>query len=249
MMRMNNQEKKSKENFQQRPSWIFITIIIILIQASSSFSDLILDFFPTWINYEGWIKLFFIIAVSLFLGRIYWKEQKQNYFSDKISDYDKMMSEWNEAKRQVLIENIFKHYPLNVITLKIIPLSICWFIRQFINKRYKPYGLNYFNFPKDWKGYDYEEFIREFFENMLRIYIREIDRSYEIKFARDFRYLEIRWTDKDERFFNEPKRILYEEMLSMNDLKHISIFTWIVPFGLYWNLRRAMKKISKSHSK
>ena len=56
--------------------------------------------------------------------------------------------------------------------------------------------------------------------------------------------MEIRWTEKNKNnsFFGEPKNGLYENIFSENNLNDIKIFTWIFPFGLYWNLRRIIKK-------
>ena len=47
---MNEIEKELNEDFQQRPAWIFVTVLIILIGVSPAFSDLVLDFFPILSN-------------------------------------------------------------------------------------------------------------------------------------------------------------------------------------------------------
>ena len=84
--------------------------------------------------------------------------------------------------------------------------------------------------------------MNEFFKSIFRVYIVNSEKSYEIKFARDFQHIEIRWTDKNNRIFNNSKKELYEKVFSINDLKYIKIFTWIFPFGLYWNLIKLLLK-------
>ncbi len=107
-------------------------------------------------------------------------------------------------------------------------------------------GLMYLlcqNIGKQKKNCKYDTLIKLFFKTIYRVYIDSLEKSYEIKLARDFQNIEIRETDKDSSTFNEPKRGLYINFLD-NDLKYIKLFTWGYPFGLYWNLRRILKKIS-----
>ena len=246
---------------QDRPAWIFFTMFVLLVQTSPSASDLILDIFPSLYNYEKWIKLSFI-AVTLFVfGWVYWfyeikkkskinpdkmtREEKVNYLGKKAE---------KEYKRLTWRQNIFKSYPLNIITLRFIPLFICRIIRLFL-KKYKPYYFNSFAFPKYWENfsesskdkekYNYEKVTSKFFESMFRVYIESLKQSYEVKFERDFQSVEIRWTDKGQSGFSEPKNDLYEKIFSEDRFKHIKIFTWIFPFGLFWHLGRLMKNLSK----
>ena len=246
-------DKELKKDFQKRPAWIFITVILLLIQASLSFTSLVLDFFPSWMSYKKWINLFFIIVGFFLFGLIYWWDEirrRKSHDPNKMSEDErkkKNAKEWSTWR-----QNIFKYYPLNVITLKIIPLFICWVISHFINKRYKPYLFWPFYFPKhwdpsyfpkNWKQCDYEKIISEFFKSMFRVYIENLDQSYEIKFGRDFQHIELKWTNKNDNIFNEPKNNLYEKIFSEDRFKHIRIFTWIFPFGLYWNLIRVIKNL------
>jgi len=77
-------DKELQKNFQQRPAWIFATLVIILIGTSPAFSDLVIDFFPNWKKYQGIIKLFFIIMGFLILSVIYWKEKQKNFHPDQM---------------------------------------------------------------------------------------------------------------------------------------------------------------------
>ena len=244
---MNTKSKERESDFQQRPDWIFITIVILLIEASPDFSDLILDFLPKLNRYwQGGLKSSFIIIGLVLFAWIYWwneLQRKKSYDPIKISEDEFIKRATKKAKWLTWKQNIFKYYPLNIITLKIIPLFICWIISKFINKEYKSYGFHFFDFPKDWEQYDYEEITSKFFKSMFRVWIEKLNKSYEIKFERDFQHIEIRWTDNNDSTFNEPKNELYEKIFSEDKFKHIELFTWIFPFGLYWNLIRVIKNL------
>lgn len=248
---MNKIDKELNKDFQQRPAWIFVTVIIILIGASSAFSDLILDFVPNLKKYQGVIKIIFITIGFSILYTIYWKEKQTHLDPDKMSIDERANYYGKKVEWSIWRKNVFKHYPLNIIKLRIIPLFICWIIRQFINKKYKSYLFDSFDFPRYWEKYaetpedkekyNYEKVTSQFFKSMFRVYIKNLNQSYEIKFARDFQYIEIRWNNKAGEKFNDTKKDLYEKTFTMNDLEHLKIFTWIFPFGLYWNLRRVIK--------
>ena len=246
MTKKKKQEPESKEDFQQRPVWIFITIIILLIQVAPNCSNLALDFYPELSSFwQGIWKLIFIVFGIFMFGLIYWWDVIQNqesYDPDKISKEERLEKVIRATKWFIWRQNIFKYYPLNILTLRIIPLFICWMISQCINKKYKPYLFHPFDFPADWPNY--KSGINIFFKNILRIYIKKLNQNYEVKFKRDFQYIEIRWTDKStEKKFSDPKNELYEDIFSEDKFKHIAIFTWIFPFGLYWNARRVVKNI------
>jgi len=121
-------DKELQKNFQQRSAWIFATLVIILIGASPACSDLVLDFLPHWKKYQGFIKLVFITMGFLVLSTIYWKEKKKEPLQNHMSDEDKRNYCIKELKWDFWKQNIFRNYPLNIITLKIIPLFICWII-------------------------------------------------------------------------------------------------------------------------
>ena len=257
-MKKNNKEleKDFQQKPQDRPEWKFFTMFVFVISASSIFSDLILDFFPSFSNYKKWIKLFFIVVILFIFGWIYWsyeykrklnemkREEKANYLGKKAEKKYKWLT-WQQ--------NILKNYPLNIITLRVIPLLICSVIKLFMKKQYKSYSFNSFYFPKYWEKfsenpedkekYNYEKVTSKFFKSMFRVYIESLKQSYEVKFERNFQSIEIRWTNKDQSGFSEPKNDLYEKLFSENNFKHIKIFTWIFPFGLYWNLRRLIKNL------
>ena len=250
---MNKIDKELNKDFQQRPAWIFVTVIIILIGASPAFSDLILDIVPNLKKYQGLIKIIFIIIGFFILYIIYWKEKQKPLDPNKTSiteqvDYYRKKIEWSIWRK-----NIFKHYPLNIITFRVFPLFICWVIKQIINKEYKSYLFDAFDFPEYWeknsespedkKKYNYEKVTSKFFKSMFRVYIKNLNQSYEIKFARDFQHVEIRWTDKDAEKLNDPKNELYVKIFTEDKFKPIKIFTWIFPFGLYWNLRRQINSL------
>ena len=244
-------EEGLKKDFQQRPGWIFATLFILLIQASSAFNGLILDFFPELNSYwQGRLKVFFIIGVSFLFGWIYWwsmiQKKQKDPDSNKRSEKESLEKAGERYKWLIWRQNIFKHYPLNILKLKIIPLSICWLIIKFMDKKPESYIFDVFDFPKYWKNYDYAKVTGEFFKSMFRIYISQ---SYEVKFARDYQHIEIRWTEKDNNSFNEePKKGLYTQIFSEDRFKHVKIFTWIFPFGLFWNLIRIIKSLFLSRN-
>ena len=250
---MNKIEKDLNKDFQQRPKWVFIMLIITLIGVAPNFSELILDFFPTLTNCKKWIKLLFIVIALLILGSVYWLEEQIYLAPDKISKDELLEKIIKKAKWFTWQQNIFNHYPLNIITFRIFPLFICWAISLLINKNYKSYLFDSFDFPRYWEKsfetpeekekYNYEKVISEFFETMFRVYIENLNQSYEIKFSRDFQHIEIRWNNKSGEKFNNTKKDLYDKIFSEEAFKNIKIFTWIFPFGLYWNLRRRIKQI------
>ena len=241
-MNLINAEPENKDkSFQERPIWIFFTAVIILISATPAINDLVLDFFPNLRKYQRWVKLFAIFISFVILGAI-WRKEQQKKKNQNISEDEQEKKYIRKALWRTWRQKIFKNWPLNIITFKFIPLPICWIISLFINKKYKPYGIDSFKFPKDRE--DYKEKIKKYYEIMFRIHILNPFRSYEVKFGRDFQHIEIRWTNANERNFNKPKNELYEKFFSGDNLKHIKIFTWIFPFGLYWNLRRILLKVT-----
>ena len=235
-----NQEKKEK-------LWIFITLFSILmawIGLTTLFSALFLDFFPRLNDYKKWIQLSFILFGLFIFGFIYWRSEKKH--PDKVSRDEDMKKTYRKYRWIVWKQNIFKHYPLNIIKLRFIPLFICWIISQFIDKKYKKnYQLDSFYFPESWTRYDYEEITRRFFKSIFRFHFLKEKGvvSYEVKFGRDFQNIEIRWTEEGNSSFGELKNGSYKQFFSEKDLKHVKIFTWIFPFGLYWNLIRVIKSL------
>lgn len=232
-------------DFQKGGWWIFITLTLALIGATPSFNKLILNFVPNLSDlHQGIIKIGFVMTVVIISLSIWWKKTQYEEEQNK-SDEELLEESIKEAKWLTLKQHIFKRWPLNIITLKVIPLIICWIIeRLFINRKCGLYHMNSFDFPEDWENYT--KITSKFFKRMFRVTIQissKIDKTYEVKFGRDFKYIEIRWTN--ENYFNEPKKDLYENIFSENNLKHIKIFTWVTPFGLYWNLRRFLIKIKK----
>ena len=69
-------------------------------------------------------------------------------------------------------------------------------------------------------------------------------KTYEVKFKRDFQSIELRWNDEHDNKFQHLTQGKYEDIFSEN-MKDIKIFTWIIPFGLYWNLIRWIKDLLK----
>ena len=234
-------EEGLKKDFQQRPKWIFATLVILLIQSSSTFSTLLLDFVPKLNDHKKWVQLLFIIIGILIFQIIYWIEKQKHRAPDKISEKESLKKATKKYKWLIWREKIFKHYPVNILTLKIIPLSICWLINKCIDKKHKRAVLDVFDFPKYWKKYDYEKVTGEFFKSMFRVHF--LEQSYEVKFARDFQHIEFRWTEKGNDSFKEPKKGLYTQIFSEDEFKHVKIITWIFPFGLFWNLIRIIKSL------
>ena len=66
------------------------------------------------------------------------------------------------------------------------------------------------------------------------------DKNYEIKFNRDFQQIQLRFSDKASSHYKHKKMDSYDTIFS-GDLEQIKIFSWITPFGLFWNLIRIIK--------
>ena len=236
-----NQNKKS--DFEKKPLWVLITLIIILIGASPAFSDLILDFFPKLNNYwQGSLKLLFIGLGSVIFF-IYWKLQIKKHLNYDKADESEYLDKLDKIIKKSIKIGIFKtrlqiifiDWPLNIITFKIIPLIICRIIRCFIKQKY---GFFSVNVPEYWDQYN--EIKKSFFRPMLRLYIYDNKTNYEIKFNRDFQQIQVRFSDKGDSKFKHKNTDSYGKVF-FDDLKPIKIFSWITPFGLYWNLIRITK--------
>ena len=252
---MDKESKKIQKDFQQRPFWIFFTVMIGVIGAAPSFSGLVLDFFPQWVDNKGCIKMLFIIICFLILCSVYWIKKLISRDKDKLSEDEKenLRTKKNLKKvKWLAFTRELKNFPLNVLTLRIIPLCVCWVIKRFTNKKYQ-YNLEVFYFPKPWGNDNYDTIIRKFFKTMFRVHIltdslqTDSLQSYEVKFQRDFQFVEVRRTEDGENFgapINKP----YKEVFSKDDFKHIRLFTWCFPFGLYWNLRRLIKNLTSFKS-
>ena len=255
---MKDKSTEKNQSSYQKPIWesfvwVSVTLIIILIGAAPPGSELILDFFPELKPCQKWIKVVFI-SVFLFIlfCAWWWRKHKKTDIGqdslsfDELSKRDELLKEKKIMRKFHCLtwrQKIFKNWPLNIITFKFIPLLICWIISLFVNKKYKPYGIDSFKFPKDWE--DYKEKIKKYYKIIFGIHISNPFRSYEVKFGKDFQHIEIRWTNANERKFNNSKKELYKNIFSVDELKHIKIFTWVTPFGLYWNLKRTSLKIKE----
>ena len=248
-------DKELEKDFQQRPAWIWISIIVSVITTSiyisPILSNLVIDFFPNFTNYKKWIQLSFIITVfviSAVCSYLFWKANQKKQKIDKMSMTEKANSYGKRAKWLTWRQNIF-----NAIKLGIIPPIICWIISQFINKKYKPYRFYSFDFPRYWEKhaetpeekekYNYEKVTSQFFKSMFDVSLDNLNQKYEVKFERDFQSVEIRWNNKAGEKFNNTKKDLYDKVFSEEVFKHLKIFTWIFPFGLCWNLRRIIKNL------
>ena len=228
----------SKNNlFHNAPAWVFVTTVIILIGSISDFSSLVLDFFPNWTDSQGLIKLCYVILAFCILVIVWWKNEKPKLQENKadrssLKTYGYRFFYWKQICRE---------YLLNIISFKIIPLFICWIISWFIKKDYKSYGINRFKLPEHWPKY--KEMMHDFFQYMFRVYITNLDQNFEVKFGRDFQRIELRWTEPDDDIFCDKRNESYQNVFCEDELKNIKIFTWITPFGLYWNLRRLFRAI------
>ena len=118
---------------------------------------------------------------------------------------------------------------------QIIPLTICLIIRRFIKQKS---GFHSVNVPEYWDQYN--EIKKNFFRPMLRLYIDDNDKNYEIKFNKDFQQIQVRFSDKASSRYKYDKMAPYDKIFS-GDLEQIKIFAWITPFGLFWNLIRIIK--------
>ena len=234
-----NQNKKP--DFEKKPRWVFITLIIILIGASPAFSDLILDFLPELNNYwQGILKLLFIVFGFLILFFVYWQSKKCVLDYGKANEFEYLDNIVKKSIKKTIfktrMQTVFIEWPLNIITLKIIPLIICRIIRCFIKQKG---GFLSVNVPKYWDQYN--EIKKSFFRPMLRLYIDDNKTNYEMKFNRDFRKIQVRFSEKGDSKFKPTEQIDSYEKVFSGDLKPIKIFSWITPFGLYWNLIRITK--------
>ena len=235
--------KTSNKDFQKRPIWVFITVIIILIGSAPAFNELILDFKPHWCLYSKWIKLSYIVVFFIIMIKTYWdwhiKEEPPS--NEKHPRNEPVKKSW----RRIVIMNLFKEYFFNIITLKIIPIFFCKIISLFVKKSISPYSIESFAVPKTWPGY--QKIIDIYFKAIFRVIIKASGTSgkvfyktYEVKFKRDFQCIELRWNSEDDDKFQPPIQGKYENIFS-EDREDIKIFTWITPFGLCWNLIRVMK--------
>ena len=223
----------SKNNlFHNAPGWVFVTTIIILIGSTSDFSSLVSDFFPSLESrYRGCVKLIYIVVVALLLWFV-WRKHKEPQL-----DPDKAKNEF----RSVYWRQVCRNYLFNIISLKIFPLFVCWIISKCIKKGYKPYEIHRFKLPEHWPKY--EEMINDFFQYMFRVYIKNLDQTYEVKFGKDFQRVELRWNEPGNDTFTHKSNNSYQSVFHAGELKNLKIFTWITPFGLCWNLRRLLKSI------
>ena len=243
-----SEDELLEKDLQQKPTWIVIVIITTSLTVFLILSDLVIDFSST---YKKWIQLSLIITGFIVYGAyLFWKSKQIKQKIDKMSMTEMVNYYEKKAKWFTWQQNIFKNYPLNIMTFKFFPLFICSVISLFINKKYKSYLFDSFYFPRYWEEsseekekYNYKKVTSEFFESMFRVYIENLNQSYEIKFARDFQNIEIRWNNKSGEKFNNTKKGLYDKIFSEEKFKYIKIFTWIFPFGLCWNLIRLFKNL------
>ena len=103
----------TSNNFQEKPIWIFITLIVILIGATPACSELFLDFFPDLKEYQRWVKLSFIAIFIFVLGATWWKEEQKKREQD-MSDDEKLEKSVRQALWMTWRQNFFRHYPLNI---------------------------------------------------------------------------------------------------------------------------------------
>ena len=237
--------KTFNKDFQKQPLWVFFTLIIILISSASNFNELILDFQPNWSSYNKWIKSIYIgVFIFIMIGAYWAWHIKEDY-----PDPDNPSTEefFKKSWKRILIKSLFKDYFFNIITLRVISLCCCRIISLFVKKTISPYSIHSFNIPKTWP--DYQKITNSYFKKVFRVTITKSDNSddffyktYEVKFKRDFQHIELRWNDKSNTKFQSPIQGKYGNIFS-KDKKDIKIFTWIVPFGLYWNLIRIIKNL------
>ena len=110
-MKLTGIKSTDKNNsFQEKPGWIFITLIIILIGATPAFSELFLDFFPDLKEYQGWVKLSFIAIFIFVLGATWWKEEQKKREQD-MSEGEQLEKSVKQARWMTWRQKIFKHYP------------------------------------------------------------------------------------------------------------------------------------------
>lgn len=149
----------------------------------------------------------------------------------------------NRAEIKTTKEKWLKIYPKNLLTLRVIPLIICWCINKFLFKQSGYY--DYFDIPSSWA--DYDQLVKKHFEPMIRTHFPKSQKNYEIKFNRDWKNLTIRWIDKNPNSqFSPPIAKPYEDIFKDQNIKVSKWITWIVPFGLWWNLRRKFNERAKS---
>ena len=245
----------SEKDFQKQPLWVFITIIIVLIGSAPAFNEFILDFKPNWCAYNKWIKLTYIGTCIFILIGAYWFWHKKR--SDPDPDkpfgdetFDEFINKQKRSWKKMFIKALFKEYFFNLVTLKIIPLLLCEIIRRlFVKKSMSSYWMRSFTVPETWPNY--QKIVDHYFKTMFRVTIETqddsgkfFDKTYEVKFKRDFQSIELRWNDEHDNKFQPPIQEKYENIFS-KDKKDIKIFTWIIPFGLYWNLIRWIKDLLK----
>ena len=244
-----------KENIKidNHPLWLFLVILLLALPAAPVFRNLLIYFIPCLEDWSGYIELVFISLVT-FLGSMivfYIKREPQKVNEDW--EKERFQKAIRVAKINAVLSKIFKYWPLNIITLKFIPLTLCWLIDRRGAREYN--GMkDVFDLPNYWEDKDLQEkFKKEYFSQIIRVgfYKKTEDensyRAYEIKFSRNFEDLGIREREIGENNdFSEDKIISYKELYSKGeDKKLCAIISWTTVFGLFWNILRLMKNIGK----
>ena len=97
----------SDKDFQKRPLWVFITIIIVLIGSAPAFNELILDFKPNWCIYSKWIKLIYIVVGFCILAGTYWSWRKKESDPDPDKPFgDETFDEFINKQKTIMEKNV-----------------------------------------------------------------------------------------------------------------------------------------------
>lgn len=212
-----------------------------------------LSMIPTWLTKIAtlvlknitWLTLtlliFFVFCAMKIMNHI---NQFSRGTSSKEQKHDKFHFDRDKEIRRLImkinLEKWLLKYPTNIITLKIIPLTICKLIGKFLFK--KDGLLDKFEIPSHWP--DYEELSKYYYKPMFRFYMADSQVTYEVMFSKSFIGLRIRYTSEESsQFFSDSIGKSYEEIFKDPDIKVSKWITWITPFGLLWNSIRLMNSV------
>ena len=246
--------KKSKiEN--KHPIWVLLMLLLTSIEVSPEFIEILLEILPSLEYYKKFILIAFFFVVMVLGTAIVLKESEDENNKDDKKEESLIKETYRKTKIKHWFLKIFKEWPLNIVTLKIIPLAICWFFQKIGTRGYEG-NMSVFDLPEPWKEHDlqrYNHFKNNYFKQIIRVRIikkgeswENMYRAYEIKFSKDFKDLYVGATEigGNGRFLEDERiqDIKFPEN-QKEDKRVCTVVSWSTIFGLYWNLRRCIKKI------
>ena len=235
---------KTELSKKQQVFYFTISAFLVSLSTTNELIDIILCFLPSLSG--GWIvtiKILYTIGIAVVVSLVLIFDAKPKEEPDRVTEEEERKKELNKFYWMTRLNTYMKVYPLNILTLKIIPLGICWFIDKLFKPKSeelkKGYYVNKFHIPKYWP--DYDNLIKNYCKPMMRIYVKSLDSSYDIRFGRDYQTIRIAWSNRGEIGFTKQKEERFCKIFENPEIKILKWVTWTTPFGLYWNLIRITK--------